>query len=217
LPSSRSPVSASRRAGRPADRPGQQVRAQLVAAARELFARHGFEGVSLRQVADAAGVTPAMVSYYFGGKQGLWRAVLEDYLEEALEGMLTMRDRIEAPGGLAVYLARHTQLLAAQPWVAPLLFREVVLGGRPSAEFVARFPARLRELLRGAVERARDRGEIAAGLDTDLLVLSLLSAAVFPFLVRPLIERLLDQPVDADFAARWATHAHDLFSKGVAP
>ena len=58
----------ARRVGRPAEQNRREVRARLGAAARELFARQGFEAVSLRQVAAAAGVTPAMVHYYFGGK-----------------------------------------------------------------------------------------------------------------------------------------------------
>lgn len=207
----------SARPGRPAVEHRREVRGRLGAAARELFAHHGFEAVSLRQVADAAGVTSAMVHYYFGGKHGLWMAVLEDYLEEALAGMLAAREQIEGPGGLAVYLSRHAAVLAAQPWVAPLLFREVVLGGGPGADFVQRFPAQLGELLRSAIGQARRRGEIAAGLDTDLLVLSLLSAAVFPFLVRPLVEKLQPAPVDAAFAARWAAHAARLFTTGAQP
>ena len=203
--------------GRPAEHDRHEVRARLSASARELFARQGFEAVSLRQVAEAAGVTPAMVHYYFGGKQGLWLAVLEDYLEEALGSMLAARAEIEGPGGLAVYLTRHAELLGRQPWVAPLLFREVVLGGGPSAEFVRRFPAQLRDMLRGAIAKARSRNELAADLDTDLLVLSLLSAAVFPFLLRPMIEKVIGVPVDADFTARWAAHASRLFHQGAKP
>jgi TetR/AcrR family transcriptional regulator len=208
---------ASRRVGRPAEQNRREVRARLGAAARELFARQGFEAVSLRQVAEASGVTPAMVHYYFGGKQGLWLAVLEDYLEEALGAMLAARAEIEGPGGLAVYVARHAELLGRQPWVAPLLFREVVLGGGPSADFVQRFPAQLRDMLRGAIAKARNRREISPELDTDLLVLSLLSAAVFPFLLRPMIEQVLEIPVDAAFAARWAAHAGRLFHQGAKP
>lgn len=210
-------VTPARRVGRPAEQNRREVRARLGAAARELFARQGFEAVSLRQVAAAAGVTPAMVHYYFGGKQGLWLAVLEDYLEEALGGMLAAREEIEGPGGLAIYLSLHTSLLGRQPWVAPLLFREVILGGGPGAEFVRRFPARLRDMLRRAIERARERKEISPELDTDLLVLSLLSAAVFPFLLRPMVEKVLGTPVDADFAARWAAHAGRLFQQGAGP
>jgi AcrR family transcriptional regulator len=205
------------RVGRPSEQSRLEVRARLGAAARELFALHGFEAVSLRQVADAAGVTPAMVHYYFGDKHGLWLAVIEDYLEEALAGMLAAREEIEGPGGLAIYLSRHTQLLGRQPWLAPLLFREVVLGGGPSADFVQRFPAQLRTLLKGAIAAARARGEISADLDPELLMVSLLSAAVFPFLVRPMIEKAFGVRVDADFAPRWADHAIRLFQRGVAP
>lgn len=210
-------VGRHRRVGRPREQSRQEVRARLGAAARELFARHGFEAVSLKQVAEAASVTPAMVHYYFGGKHGLWLAVLEDYLEEALGSMLAVRDEIEGPGGLDIYLARHAELLGRQPWVAPLLFRELILGDGPDADFVRRFPARLRDLLRSAVEHARRRGEIAADLDPDLLVLSLLAAAVFPFLVRPMAEQLFAAPVDAAFASRWSAHAARMFHRGAQP
>jgi TetR/AcrR family transcriptional regulator len=203
--------------GRPSEQSRREVRARLGASARELFARQGFEAVSLRQVAAAAGVTPAMVHYYFGGKQGLWLAVLEDYLEEALGGLLAARADIEGPGGLAIYLSRHAELLGRQPWVAPLLFREVVLGGGPSAEFVQRFPAQLRDMLRGAIARAQDRDEVSKDLDTDLLLISLLSAAVFPFLMRPMIEKVLGTQLDAAFTARWAAHAGRLFHEGARP
>ncbi len=207
----------SSKVGRPPVQARDEVRARLGAAARELFALHGFEAVSLRQVSRSAGVTPAMVHYYFGGKQGLWLAVLEDYLEEALGSMLAAREAIEGPGGLEIYLARHAELLGRQPWVASLLFREVVLGGGPSVEFVKRFPAQLRDLLRSAIAGARQRGEISAEFDTELLVLSLLSAAVFPFLVRPMVEKVFAVPVDAAFAARWASHAARLFRQGATP
>lgn len=207
----------ARRAGRPADENRREVRARLGAAARELFARQGFEAVSLRQVAESAGVTPAMVHYYFGGKQGLWLAVLEDYLEEALGNMLAAREEIEGPGGLAVYIARHTELLGRQPWVAPLLFREVVLGGGPSSEFVRRFPAQLQDMLRGAIAMAQRRGEISAELDPDLVLLSLLSAAAFPFLLGPMIEKGFGVPMDRSFAARWAAHSARLFHQGAKP
>lgn len=210
-------VARNRKVGRPSEQSRKEVRARLGTAARELFARHGFEAVSLKQVAEAAGVTPAMVHYYFGGKHGLWLAVLEDYLEEALGSMLAVRDEIEGPGGLDVYLARHTELLGRQPWVAPLLFRELILGDGPGADFVRRFPSRLRDLLRSAVEHAKRRGEIEPGLDPDLIVLSLLSAAVFPFLVRPLAEQLFAAPVDVAFAARWSAHAARMFHRGARP
>ena len=49
---------------------------RLLAAASEEFARHGFASARVRQIVDAAGVNVAAVNYYFGGKEGLYRATL---------------------------------------------------------------------------------------------------------------------------------------------
>ena len=60
------------------------VRERLLEAARELFTRHGYDGVSMRRLARDAGATPAMIHYYFGDKQGLYEALLERALSRVL-------------------------------------------------------------------------------------------------------------------------------------
>ena len=64
-----------RRRGR---RPGgDNTRAQLLDAARAEFAERGYEGATVRAIADRAGVDPAMVNHFFGGKEGLFTASLD--------------------------------------------------------------------------------------------------------------------------------------------
>jgi AcrR family transcriptional regulator len=64
-----------RRSGR---RPGKQdTRTQILHAARDLFARYGYDGASIRQIAAGAGVDPALVHHYFGTKEKLFHEVLE--------------------------------------------------------------------------------------------------------------------------------------------
>ena len=53
-------------------RDGTQARQAILDAAREQFAAHGFEGATMRAIARAADVDPALVSYYFGSKSGLF-------------------------------------------------------------------------------------------------------------------------------------------------
>lgn len=55
--------------------PCLDVRMRLMGAASELFVRKGFSGVSIREIADSAGTNSALISYYFGDKQGLFREV----------------------------------------------------------------------------------------------------------------------------------------------
>ena len=59
-------------------RPGApDTRAEVLAAARASFAKKGFRGTTIRAVAAAAGVDPALVHHYFGTKDDLFLAALE--------------------------------------------------------------------------------------------------------------------------------------------
>lgn len=63
-----------RRPGRPPQADPQATRERIVAVATGLFARHGFDAVSVRQVADAAGVDVATVHHHTGGKAVLYES-----------------------------------------------------------------------------------------------------------------------------------------------
>ena len=56
---------------------GPDTRGDILAAARESFAHKGFGGTTIRGVAAAAGVDPALVHHYFGSKDDLFVAALE--------------------------------------------------------------------------------------------------------------------------------------------
>jgi AcrR family transcriptional regulator len=78
----------SRRRGRRAG--GEDTRAALVAAARVVFAEQGYQGATVRAIAARAGVDAAMVNHWFGGKQGLFAAVVALPFDptELVEGVL---------------------------------------------------------------------------------------------------------------------------------
>ncbi|MFC3893306.1 TetR/AcrR family transcriptional regulator [Lentzea rhizosphaerae] len=57
---------------------GEDTRAALIAAAREVFVEKGYDGATVRAIAAKAGVDAAMVNHWFGGKEGLFaQAVLQ--------------------------------------------------------------------------------------------------------------------------------------------
>ncbi|MEV0806709.1 TetR family transcriptional regulator [Micromonospora sp. NPDC050200] len=65
----------ARRTGR---RPGNpDTRQVILAAARTAFAERGFDAASIRAIATAAGVDPALVHHYFGTKEELFRATVD--------------------------------------------------------------------------------------------------------------------------------------------
>ena len=61
----------------PAPRRSDATRAAILAAAREQFASGGYQAATIRSIAAAAGIDPAMVMRYFGNKEGLFAAAAE--------------------------------------------------------------------------------------------------------------------------------------------
>jgi AcrR family transcriptional regulator len=59
---------------------GTASRERIVSTAVRLFARHGYAGTGLRELARSADVNLAMVNYFFGSKKGLLKEILDDFL-----------------------------------------------------------------------------------------------------------------------------------------
>jgi AcrR family transcriptional regulator len=131
--------SGSRRRGR---RPGgADTRTELLAAARLVFAEQGFAGATVRAIAARAGVDPAMVNHWFGGKQGLFNATVElpfdptttitnalaggvgEVPERILRGFITNWD--QHPGGFAALLHSMASQEIAARMITEYFSREV--------------------------------------------------------------------------------------------
>jgi AcrR family transcriptional regulator len=90
--------------GKPMDDTTRPRRERILDAAEELFALHGYDGVTLRRIARHAGVDVALASYHFGKKLDLFQAVFERraaFLNEARRDALHRCQREAAEAGEA--------------------------------------------------------------------------------------------------------------------
>jgi AcrR family transcriptional regulator len=206
----------TRRVGRPASAADAQVREALLSAARNLFLRYGFRSVSSRQVAAAAGVNPAMIHYYFDGKEGLYRAMLESAIApivSRLQAMLGEPRSADVDGLVRTYM----QVLAANPWIPGLIVREVLTpDGSFRQAFVRDFAGRFAPMLRNIIGREIERGRLRGDLDASLTVVSILGLALFPFISLPVTTRVLG--IDASEAGieELITHTVRVLLHGIA-
>jgi TetR/AcrR family transcriptional regulator, regulator of cefoperazone and chloramphenicol sensitivity len=75
---------------------GEDTRRRILDAALEVFATEGYEGASTRLLAERAGVNLPAIQYYFGSKEGLYRAVIDSIVERTEAEMAPLAARVKA-------------------------------------------------------------------------------------------------------------------------
>ena len=209
-----------RRPGRPssAER-SEDVRKKLIATSQRLFAEKGFGEVGLREIGRAAGVTPAMISYYFGDKAGLYEAVFVDTLDTLLSRIKAVAATV-GPGQMQLehFLETYFKTIVERPWLPQLLLREVVSRDTPLRKlFIDRFAGQATTLLPALIQQQVRDGQIRSDLDPRHILLSLLGMTVFPVIAAPVLGPLLGYRLDERFAAERTEQIHKLFLEGAAP
>jgi AcrR family transcriptional regulator len=104
---------------KPKQTKGQRTASRIMDVAEDLFATQGYDGTSLRQIADGAGIKEPGLYNHFTGKQGLYEAVLHRGLNpmaEALSAHLNrgtgLRDYTDLPAVMTDLLLEHPQMAA---------------------------------------------------------------------------------------------------------
>jgi AcrR family transcriptional regulator len=94
-------------------------RGRLLRAATDAFAEYGYEGTSLRVIADNAGVSFQLIAYYFGSKEELWRGTVDYLFERYLETGKGLG--FTASGNLQEQFRNHLRLLLTDMLQRPQL------------------------------------------------------------------------------------------------
>ncbi|KAF7963653.1 TetR family transcriptional regulator [Cupriavidus sp. UYMU48A] len=209
--------SAERRGpGRPAaGNPGQ--RDQLLDAATELFARHGVAATPIRAIADYAGVTPALVHYYFRDRDQLLDAIVEERLQQLVDAIFAPAAAPEDPVAMLVGIAaRLIRVAAATPWFPGLWIREVAgADGLLRERVLNRFALQRAGALSAPLAAAIAGGKLNPGLEPTLVMPSLIGLTLLPLATTHIWQRLPGAGhVDTETLVR---HVSTLLTQGLAP
>jgi AcrR family transcriptional regulator len=133
---------------------GEETRGRILEAALELFAASGFEGASTRTIADQAGVNLPAIQYYFGSKEGLYRAVVEQFSLEMQAGVSPIAERIRT--ALASGQASRRKLVALLCEMLEIVIALILDDSVPNRESRQRFFARMEVEPNAAVDALQD-------------------------------------------------------------
>jgi AcrR family transcriptional regulator len=158
-------------------RDAKRTREAILGAAEDRFARFGFEGTSVQQIGEAAGVARSTPAYFFHTKQALYEAVLARAVARAQEAMARAyaegdEDR-SAEEAVESYVGAFLDFLGHDQNFVRLIQREALEDGSRVAEFFGRSVDEAVAALGPAAEKA--------GISPERLVLDLAALCWYPF------------------------------------
>lgn len=162
------------RPGRPAASVDRKARDLLLSAATELFAEHGVAATTFAMIAKRAGLTPAMVHYYFTDREQLLDAVVEERIAPIIASVWGPVNVSTSPaeiirGVVERMLARIEQM----PWIPSTWMREVLNeGGLLRTRVFRHLPFNKLKLLGKSIASGQASNAINPNLDPGLIVFS---------------------------------------------
>lgn len=192
------------------------ARAVIRDEALRLFAAHGPDAVSLRRIAEAAGVSPGLIVHHFGSKEGL-REVVDHHVLGLFDAMLGEMTGPGAPdlydpgasGSLAEAVTRH---LPADSPVAGYLRRLLLSDGRAGRELFRR----LFEASRGTLGALAQAGMASPGADPAVRAAFLMANDLAVLLLREQLTEVLGvDPLSAQGMERWGREVLAVYGGGL--
>lgn len=199
------PRARPRRDAAPETPVGDSVTRLLDAAEKEI-AEHGFEAATTRAIAERAGLNTGLIGYHFGGKAGLYEALLERRLRKAraiFDGATSM---VDAAAGMRMtrevltlatvtVLRNFVQLVQGNPDFHRIMMREQIAGLPVASKILVRvLPL---EPLADLIERAQKEGLVRADVPSRFAASILLHMHQHCLSAAPLLKELCGIDVTA--------------------
>lgn len=197
-------------------RDGMTARAVIRDEALRLFAERGPDSVTVREIAVAAEVSPALVMHHFGSKEGL-RDAVDEHVLAILEAMLGELSRegdvgLREPTAVGSLAAAVTSHLPADSSV-PAYLRRLLLDGGTAGHRLFR---RLYEASRHAVTAMAAAGLLTPGPDPAVRAAFLMANDLAVLLLREhLAEVLGTDPLSSEGMARWGHEVLTVYGTGL--
>jgi TetR/AcrR family transcriptional regulator len=188
-------------------------RAHLITATTPLFAEKGFNGVGVRELAIAAGVNLSMISYYFGGKEGLYAAILTEQFD-TLKRVMELKEMESDPmKKFESYVRATVARYRKNPYLLRFYTSELT---NPTPCFETIVKPAIREVVQILVETFSEglsHKQFRTGLNPTDTVLALAGMINFYFLLEPVTGELVDHSPERD--EELVRHIMDIFARGI--
>lgn len=152
----------------------------IIDAAEKLFAEQGFDGTSVRDIAQVAGVNIAMISYYFGSKEKLMEAVFEKRTVDAklrVENLIQNKE-LSPIQKVNILIDDYVDKIMEQQQFHKIMLREQMLEkDNIIAGFIHELKKRNLEMIKKLIHDGQKNGIFKKNIDTVMMMTTMIGTA----------------------------------------
>lgn len=170
---------------------------KIIMAADKLFTQKGYAATRTRDIAEGAGTNLALLNYYFGSKEKLFKKVVQEKMKILLGaiGPVLSDENISIDNKIRIITENYTNLLLENEELPIFILNELTVNKDLFAEITQINRQNALPVLEKQLK------EIGANISASDLILNTLSMVMFPFVAKPLIttSKLVDEDDFVDF------------------
>lgn len=177
----------------------QNTEEKILRAAEVIFLKKGMDGARMQDIADEAGINKALLHYYFRSKEKLFNAIFTAAFQQFIPKLdEVMQNKLKVEEVFKMLANLYLDLLSQKPHLPAFIISEL-----------NRNPDQIRDMMLNRLNlnrlvthmRARVLAEKGDAIDPIQIVVSIISAILFPFVARPLLTPLLFNDNSDEFEA----------------
>ncbi len=173
----------------------QSKEIQILESAEEEFFTKGYNGARTTSIAERAGVTHAMLHYYYRTKEQLFERILDKNMSHIATIMVAAISKTDLPflERLKESITSHFDFVATNPLLPRFILNEIILQPERYEMMKNKLVTYSKEMflnVQSEIDSLSHKGEIE-WIDAKLLFMSIVSLNVFPFIVYPFAEVIM--------------------------
>ncbi len=194
---------------------GEKTRNKILKIAKRLFSTKGFAGASMDEIAEKVRIKKASLYHYFGSKQEIYNELIDQAMNE-----ISKIFQISFSSGNLIkdsenFLRRIMEFIATDREYIRILIREILDENLPIRKLAETYVPRLLDFGFKIIRKGEKEGALRKDIDPVQLSITLSGAIILYFILEPVLEPFIKNPLSKKMLQKRLDHLTDIFFFGL--
>jgi AcrR family transcriptional regulator len=157
----------------------------IINTAEKLFSEQGYDGTSVRDIADAAGINVAMISYYFGSKEGLMQALFEERTKDTIVRVETLlKEKSLSPfQKVEILIDDYVERFTTKgPFQKILIYEQMMEKNRLISDLLNQYRKKNTEIIEKLIQEGQRKKQFKKHVDVVLMLNTMIGTSLHTFI-----------------------------------